>query len=71
MLALLLLLYGVYEIGEAYGEIAESWAMGILMLVLLIVFIKVGRDNDRAYGNAVRYWRDGGPDRREHGTKRD
>ena len=64
MLELLLLIGLVYWIEQSFGENAMAWALGILLIVLLVAFVKLGRDSDRAYINFIRHWRDGGPDKK-------
>ena len=62
---------GVIAILFVIGMIAAAgngeWgsvAIGAVVVVVLLALGSASRDNARAYNNAVRYWADGGPDRR-------
>ena len=39
-----------------------SVAVGAVLVLLLLGLGSASRKNDRAYGNAVDYWADGGPE---------
>lgn len=65
MLELLILLGVLYFISENMGGEALSWAVGILLVLLIIGLVSAGRKSDRAYGNFIDYWEKGGPDRKE------
>lgn len=64
LLELLILLLGVYWTGTTFGDAAGTLALWILIAVLIALFIRGWRDSSQAFGNFVRYWRDGGPDRK-------
>lgn len=64
MLELLLLIGLVYWIGTDLGDKAGVIAIAVLAVVLLAAFIGACRDGDKAYGNFVKYWKDGGPNGR-------
>lgn len=65
MLELLFLIGVLYFISENMGEEALSWAVGILLILLVIALVRVGRKSDRAYGNFIDYWEKGGPSEEE------
>ena len=41
-----------------------SAAVGVVIVVLLLALGSAGRSVNRAYGNFVDYWSEGGPDRK-------
>lgn len=49
----------------AAADDGEWWAfaVGAVIVAVLLVLGSAGRQADRAYNNAVDYWADGGPDR--------
>lgn len=65
MLELLFLIGVLYFISENMGEEALSWAIGIILILLVIGLVHAGRKSDRAYGNFIDYWEKGGPSEEE------
>ena len=70
MLELLFLIGVLYYISENMGEEALSWAIGILLVLLIIGLASAGRKSDRAYVNFIDYWEKGGPDREGYAVER-
>ena len=64
MLELLLLIGLVYWIGTDLGDNAGVIALALLIVIVIGLLIGAGRDNNKAYGNMVDYWKDGGPNRK-------
>lgn len=64
MLELLLLIGLVYWIGKDLGDNAGMIALAVLIVIVIALLIGAGRDNNKAFGNLVDYWKDGGPDRK-------
>ena len=60
----IVLLFVIGMIAAAENGEWGSVAIGAVIGVLLLALGAASRDNARAYNNAVRYWSDGGPDRR-------
>ena len=65
MIELLLLIGIVYGIGKGFGDHAGTVALAILIIGLVVAFASACRKGDRAFGNFVDYWSEGGPDRRD------
>ena len=63
MLELLLLIGIVYWIGTDLGDKAGVIALAVLIVILLGLFVSAWHDGDKAYGNFVKYWKDGGDNR--------
>ena len=68
MLDLILLVVVVYWIGKDLGDRAGMIALAIAIVIVLSIFGRAWRRSDRAYGNFVEYWAEGG-DRRAHKEK--
>ena len=54
----------IYWIIKAFGQNAGAIAIGIVGVLLLIALGIAFRDGTKAYANVVKYWKDGGPDRK-------
>lgn len=63
MIELALLIGIVYWIGSDLGERAGTIALAVVILLVLGILAGAWKKNDRAYGNFVEYWSEGGPDR--------
>ena len=53
----------IYYITKEYGMEAGGFAVLAAIGLLMIGLICSGHQQNKAYGNAVRYWAKGGPDR--------
>lgn len=64
MLTLIGLAFVIYLIAEHVSIDAGAVAFLIVIGLLIILCIRIGRRDARAYGNWVEYWEKGGSDRR-------
>ena len=63
MLALICLLGAVVLIGKNWGDSAGTFALAILILLVIVMFCKAWSDDSKAYYHRVQYWRMNGKDR--------
>lgn len=64
MLALIAIIAILYWIITSVGMQAGAIAILVLAAVFLVALCKTSSDQNKAYANRVKYWKDGGPDRR-------
>ena len=64
MTELLLIIGGIYLLGKNLGDNVGVILTAVLVICLVLGVLSAGRKSDRAYGNFVDYWADGGPRRK-------
>ena len=57
MFALIFVVAVIYFIGTNFGDHAAAIAVLIAMGLFIVLFIKAGHDNNKAYNNWVNYWK--------------
>lgn len=62
MIELIMLIGVVYWIGTTFGDAAGTIAISLLAVLLIGLIVSGCRKGDKAYGNMVRYWANGGPE---------
>lgn len=65
MIELLMLIGIVYWLGTTFGDDVGTIAISVLIVGLLIGLCRAGRSVNKAYGNFIDYWAEGGPNKRK------
>ena len=64
MLAIIAVIAILYWIITKFGESVGAIAILVLAGLFIVALCKAGSDQNKAYANRVKYWKNGGPDRR-------
>ena len=61
MFALLCMIGVIFYVGNKYGEHAAAIAILIGLGILVVAYLIAGHNVNKAYGNFINYWANGGP----------